>query len=39
MRGKRVCDIHGVNQQALLQKQAESAAVVQRLYMGVRREP
>ena len=27
------------NQQALLQRQAESAAVVQRLYMGVRREP
>ena len=27
------------NQQALLQRQAESAAVVQRLYTGVRREP
>ena len=28
-----------VNQRALLPRQAESAAVVQRLYMGVRREP
>ena len=27
------------NQQALLQRQAESAAVVQRLYTDVRREP
>jgi len=27
------------NQQALLPRQAESAAVVQRLYMGVKREP
>ena len=28
-----------VNQQALLQRQAESAAVVQRLYTAVKREP
>ena len=27
------------NRQALLQRQAESAAVVQRLYMAVKREP
>ena len=45
--GKRpLCEVVSVlavytvaNQQALLQRQAESAAVVQRLYMAVKREP